>query len=319
MSLHTVTVSVANVWTHRHAPREIDFTMLEQPVDVRGWLQSLTYENRLELCTKHLVQTQVLFGEEVEVLTEKAGWAQVVVPSQPSIKDERGYPGWIPLSCLAKSRPRRVETTVVIQKPTAYLYAGKKKIKTVELSFLTKLAVLSENSEWFEVETPIGHGWLKKEDVKMSTNAKGSGVDIVQTGEAFLKLPYLWGGMSGFGYDCSGFTFNMLKANGYQVPRDAGDQAKEGEAIAFDRLKPGDLLCFAAKEGTGRVHHIGFYYGNGQMLHSPKTGRSIEIITLEGTEYQKELCTIRRYYLENGGDSAGKTNIVQCQSAKNTF
>ncbi|MCY8381552.1 NlpC/P60 family protein, partial [Bacillus haynesii] len=46
----------------------------------------------------------------------------------------------------------------------------------------------------------------------------------------------------------------------------------------------------------GRVHHVGIYCGNGQMLHSPKTGKSIEVIPLKGTIYEKELCAIRRYF-----------------------
>lgn len=295
MDVYTAAVSVANVWTHPESPRKVDQMMLSKPVRIRAWLDSLPYGARLELCTANLIQTQVLFGEEVLVLEERDGWASVVIPGQPSAKDDRGYPGWMPKANLAKKSRTQSEVYAVIQKPTAYLYT-EEKTRELELSFLTKLAILDEDSAWFQVETPLGPRWLKKEDAKVKGNPKGSGKDIVQTGEAFLNLPYLWGGMSGFGYDCSGFARHMLIANGYSAPRDAGDQATGGKAVPFSGAEPGDLLFFAYGEGKGRVHHVGIYYGNGKMLHSPKTGKTIEIISLEDTVYEKELCAIRRYF-----------------------
>ncbi|QHZ46495.1 C40 family peptidase [Bacillus sp. NSP9.1] len=295
MTVYTAAVAVANVWTHPEAPRRADEMMLSKPAPIRHWLESLAYEDRLALCTENLLQTQVLFGEDVEVLEEKDGWASVVIPGQPSAKNERGYPGWIPAACLVRKTDPKTESCAVIQKPTAFLY-DQKKTKELELSFLTKLAVLSEESGWFEVATPLGRKWLKKADATIKGHRKGSGKDIVQTGKAFLNLPYLWGGMSGFGYDCSGFVFNMLKANGHLVPRDAGDQAKGGKDVSLSHLEEGDLLFFAYEEGQGRVHHVGIYCGEGRMLHSPKTGKSIEIISLKGTVYEKELCAARRYF-----------------------
>jgi cell wall-associated NlpC family hydrolase len=125
---------------------------------------------------------------------------------------------------------------------------------------------------------------------------KGTGDDIVKAGEPYLSLNYFWGGMSSFGYDCSGLSYAVHKANGYKIARDAGDQAASGEEVAFDKLEPGDLLFFAYEEGKGTLHHVGIYYGGGKMLHSPQTGKGIEITSLEGTIYEKELCAVRRYW-----------------------
>ena len=102
MSLYTTAVSVANVWTSPEAPRTIDRMMLSNPVHVRSWLDELSYEERLELCTANLVQTQVLFGEDVQLIKERGDWAFVIIPGQPSAKDKRGYPGWIPKDCLVE-------------------------------------------------------------------------------------------------------------------------------------------------------------------------------------------------------------------------
>jgi cell wall-associated NlpC family hydrolase len=64
---------------------------------------------------------------------------------------------------------------------------------------------------------------------------------------------------------------------------------------------PGDLIFFAHDEGKGRVHHVGIYYGDGRMLHAPKTGMTIEIIPLAGTVYEREICSVRRYWVESEG------------------
>ena len=125
----------------------------------------------------------------------------------------------------------------------------------------------------------------------------------VDKGLAFLDLPYLWGGMSSYGYDCSGFTYTMLKACGYFIPRDAGDQARGGVEVPLDnaeRWEKGDLLFFANDEGKGNVRHVGFYYGNGLLLHSHSTGKSIELLKLAGSSLEKDLCAVRRYGITEG-------------------
>jgi cell wall-associated NlpC family hydrolase len=152
------------------------------------------------------------------------------------------------------------------------------------------------------VQTPSGIGSLNIENIiiyeSLNTIRKGNGNDIVASGEKFLHLPYLWGGMSSYGYDCSGFCYSMYKANGYIIPRDAYDQAKAGIDIEPSEIKPGDLLFFAKEKGKGRIHHVGIYYGNGLLLHSPKTGKAVEIVPIKGTIYEKEFCSIKRYWEE---------------------
>lgn len=107
--------------------------------------------------------------------------------------------------------------------------------------------------------------------------------------------------MSSFGFDCSGFSYTMCKANGYIIPRDAHDQAASGEKVELHQLEPGDLLFFAYEEGKGSLHHVGIYYGDGKLLHSPNTGKTIEILEMAGTIYEKELCAARRYFQKTEG------------------
>ncbi|MEK1830158.1 C40 family peptidase [Priestia megaterium] len=291
---------MATVWTSYDSCREIDDNATSVPVKLDKWLEQLTYTRRLELCEKNLVQTQLLLGEEVYVTERKGKWAKIVIPSQFSSKDERGYPGWVPshqLISQAEYSPLNKPTAVV----TAAIATLQLAEEALQISYQTQLPLLKEDKEWLEVQTPVGSGKIKRQDAVVIEDrnrkaTKGTGDMIIAAGEQFLNLPYLWGGMSAWGYDCSGFAYATHKANGYLIPRDATDQARRGKEVGLDSIQPGDLLFFAHEKGEGSIHHVGIYYGNGKMLHSPKTGKTVELIELKGTLYEEELCAARRYY-----------------------
>lgn len=298
-----IDVPVATLWTSFDSARGLDKQAISKPAEIEEWLKSLTYEASLELYNNNLVQSQVLYGEEVVVLEEKEKWVRVIVPNQSSSKDNRGYPGWLPKEQLMLSEDWAINDRpiVVITERKASLYCYYKEPQLV-LSYQTILPLISKDDQWIQVQTPTGEGFLKAEEVciydSLQSLPKGSGKDIVSAGEQFLQLPYLWGGTSSFGYDCSGFSYSMCKASGYMIPRDAHDQADSGKKVELDEIKPGDLLFFAYEEGKGRIHHVGIYYGEGKLLHSPNTGKTIEIVNLKDTIYEKELCVARRYWKE---------------------
>lgn len=102
--MHTVISAVANIWTAPDSPRPSDQFMLQPTVMIRDWLERMTYDERLGLCTDNVIQTQVLFGEKVLVTAEQGEWVSVIVPSQPSRKDPRGYPGWMKKYQLEKNK-----------------------------------------------------------------------------------------------------------------------------------------------------------------------------------------------------------------------
>ncbi|PLT28564.1 C40 family peptidase [Peribacillus deserti] len=302
MNKWVVNVPVATVWTSYDSARDLDIKAVKNPVDIQDWLKGLTYETSLELCNKNLVQTQVLLGEEVLVTEEKEGWSHVICLSQPSSKDVRGYPGWIPTEQLIQNQNWSLNDS-----PIAVIHSKKAMLTTdtggnLEICFQTVLPFTSAENGRVRVDIPEGTGVLSEKDVtifdSVSSIPKGNGEGIAAAGERFVGLPYLWGGVSSFGYDCSGFSYTMCKANGYTIPRDAHDQLQTGAAADLNSLRRGDLLYFAYEEGKGSIHHVGIYYGNGKLLHSPKTGNNIEIIPLAGTIYEKEICAARRYGAE---------------------
>lgn len=116
-----------------------------------------------------------------------------------------------------------------------------------------------------------------------ATSASSKGQAIVNTAMKYLGVPYVWGGTSPRGFDCSGLVQYCARANGIRVNRVAADQRNNGYYVSRANLQPGDLVFFA-KNG-GRIHHVGIYVGNGNMIHAPQTGDVVKISSIE-TSYR---------------------------------
>ena len=100
-----------------------------------------------------------------------------------------------------------------------------------------------------------------------SSKEKKSAKEIIDTSHQFLNAPYLWGGKSPFGIDCSGFTQLVYKLNGYKLPRDAYQQVELGEALSFvEEAEAGDSAFFDNEEG--KIVHVGIILNNQQIIHA---------------------------------------------------
>lgn len=112
----------------------------------------------------------------------------------------------------------------------------------------------------------------------------GSGMELIQRGMKYLGTPYVWGGSSPSGFDCSGFTSYVLKEMGVTVPRTARQQGTVGtEVPSLEQARPGDLLILNG--GT----HVGIYIGADQYMHAPRPGEQVKIGKIYG-----DIDTIRR-------------------------
>jgi gamma-D-glutamyl-L-lysine dipeptidyl-peptidase len=301
MSIRFVDVAVANVWLSPCNPRDLDAASLSHPADVEGWLARLDNGEKGRIDLVGRLETQVLYGEPVWVVGEEDGWAEIRVPEQHSSKDEGGYPGWVPVRQLTfhpdYHQAWQTEPLAFVTAPRTLLrLEGSETVHPI--AFMSKLPWLGEVDDEAIVLTPRGIvGRLPSEHITVSRTLPIAGGEVrVATAERFLGLPYLWGGTSSYGFDCSGLMYRIFESAGIRIPRDAGDQACYGERVPADELRPGDLVFFAHNEGRGKIHHVGMYVGNGAFIHSPRTGHPIRINRLSEDPYGQEFCLARRYH-----------------------
>ncbi|MDF1542428.1 MAG: NlpC/P60 family protein [Anaerosomatales bacterium] len=107
--------------------------------------------------------------------------------------------------------------------------------------------------------------------------------DAVVAGMNYLGVPYVWGGSTPQGFDCSGLTWYVYRELGISIPRNSRTQFTVGGYIPpdrFDLLLPGDLVFFGYDGNPDRIHHVGIYVGGGDYLHAPSTGRPVQVESL---------------------------------------
>lgn len=292
-----VDVSVATVWNAPDQARPVDAPSLGNPVDIRRWTSTMTLDDKLWLVDK--LATQALYGERVSVREVQGEWARVVVAGQPSTQDPGGYPGWVPVAQLTGVPGTDTGRWAVVTRPTAVLHDQADPSRTLlELSYNTRLPVLATDAAWVTVATPGGgRAVLATADVDVQGRAAppATGAELVRSAQLFSGVPYLWAGTSAAGFDCSGFTSAVYGAHGIVLPRDADDQALTGTPVDLNHLQPGDLLFYAGVGGQGAIHHVSMYVGNGMMIQSPATGKTVETVSVNTPAYAHEFWGARRY------------------------
>ena len=287
-----ISVSVATVWTDSSKPRPVDAPALTNPVDIEGWLDSMTLNQYLDLTDSDRTQTQALYGTRVSILSQQDGWYEVAVDGQPTPKNSLGYPGWVPAAQvsldssygqLLLSKPFAAVDKVA----TAPLYRDALMMETfVEISYNTRLPVISHIGGVILVAVPSGgSAYVSARHATVYDSVSSipypTGKDLVNAGKLFLGRPYLWGGASGFAFDCSGFTHTLYDARGITIARDSDAQADftgHGTKVAQSELRAGDLIFYASNlTDPGSIYHVAMYAGGGEMLEAYGAGIPVRI------------------------------------------
>jgi cell wall-associated NlpC family hydrolase len=115
---------------------------------------------------------------------------------------------------------------------------------------------------------------------------------VLQTAKQYQGVPYVWGGTSPSGFDCSGFTHYVFLKNGIVIPRVAKDQYKNGTWVSKSQLKPGDLVFFSTY--TPGASHVGIYLGSNKFIHASSGAGKITISDLSNSYYVKHYLGAKR-------------------------
>ncbi len=210
--------------------------------------------------------TEVLLWDRVEVLERQSGWARVFVPEQ--YRTPRGYPGWIRSDHLVSGQ-RPDLSSVTVRSPSAALKALPepigKKLMTAYLG--TRLPVAETREGWYRVHLPGQQAtlWVAAEEVAHEEPV-AQGRSVVEAAASLHGTPYLWGGMTERGVDCSGLVYTTYRLHGYTLPRDADQQFEVGTPVAKQDLQPGDLVFFGANSSD--ITHVGIYRGDHEFVHA---------------------------------------------------
>ncbi len=227
-----------------------------------------------ELCT------QALMGTVVKLLKKQGGWYYIQLPDR--------YLGWLEESAMKITTAEGVDAwksaaKVIVTNYFAIVRMQPKVIAQPVSDAVTGvlLGFISRQPGWVKVEVPDGRrGFIEAANVEefdvWKRTRKLTPDNVEKTAKMFIGVPYLWGGTSSKGMDCSGFTKTVFRLNGLELNRDADEQALMGEAIdpgqQFDNLRKGDLLFFGRKataEKPERITHVGIYLEKQEFIHSP--------------------------------------------------
>jgi cell wall-associated NlpC family hydrolase len=119
-----------------------------------------------------------------------------------------------------------------------------------------------------------------------ATNVRGIRGDIVSTAQRHIGVPYLWGGTTTAGFDCSGLTQAVYNLNGVSIPRVSAEQHRRGTPVRSNNRQPGDLVFFATAGGR-KVNHVGIYIGNNQFIHAPRRGQNVRTDSMSNSYWRK--------------------------------
>lgn len=128
---------------------------------------------------------------------------------------------------------------------------------------------------------------------RMNRAGNPVGLAAAKTAGKYIGTPYVYGGRSPRGFDCSGLALYVYKQHGVKLPPTSQTQAKAGKAVKKRELLPGDLVFFRTS-ALGGVGHVGIYVGDGQFIHAPGTGRRVKKAGLDEKYFRARYHSARR-------------------------
>lgn len=204
---------------------------------------------RLEPSDRSEIVSQALFGESFEILEEQVKWTKV-----RCLWDD--YEAYID-----------VKQYIIVDERTAKLSLQSK-------LNISPIAIIRSNNtpQYLSIASVLNNNLIDSMNIEFDENdstnvSENKSLNISEFSKLWLKTPYLWGGRSIFGIDCSGFTQNVFKFFGCSIPRDAYQQAEVGKVVNFiEETKPGDVAFFDNDEQ--KIIHVGIIIDDQKIIHA---------------------------------------------------
>lgn len=220
----------------------------------------------------------LLFGDTFEVIAAENGWTFIKT-------DFDAYEGWISTKQMMKLEEEFTSSAICSGFPFIRANSDTDAIYILAGSVLPNYqnSTFSINNKTYELDLP---------NIAYGSN------DLIYVARQYLNAPYLWGGKSPFGIDCSGFTQTVFRICGLTLPRDAWQQAKVGQTLDFrNQVQAGDLAFFDNEEG--RITHVGIMIDPDTIIHASGRVRIDKIdnhgiFDAEADDYSHKLRIIKR-------------------------
>ncbi|WP_236970996.1 C40 family peptidase [Membranihabitans marinus] len=225
------------------------------------------------------LSTQALLGHPITLWDQQGDWYYIQSPDQ--------YLGWLDKGAFTQYSSGelteyRSKSKIIFKQDFGFCYTHPNTSSEVVSDLVAGdiLQIVDSIKDYYKVEFPDGRqGYVLIdqcfEQQPFSWTTAPEWADIESTAKQFMGRPYLWGGTSGKGVDCSGFTKMVYYLNGLVLPRDASQQVHVGKPIEIDdnlsNLQPGDFLFFGKKGENGnpdKVSHVAIHLQDGEIIHS---------------------------------------------------
>jgi len=237
--------------------------------------------------------SQLLFAETFEILRKEEDWYKIKCSYD-------GYKGWV-----SESDVMPIDERNFIKINSNSVFYVTEKVIAIQSVYKERMLLFGSPLPFFDNKefSFFDDKFRISGSVIDLTKTEPNPELIVELASKFLDVPYLWGGRSPFGIDCSGFTQMIYKLSNIRLPRDADQQEEGGELISdIAKAKTGDLAFFV--NAKNNVSHVGILLNNNQIIHASGRVR-IDSIDKKGIydarlhKYTHKLYSIKRFFDEN--------------------